>query len=398
MLCHLALEPKASPAHMSHPRTSALGVFVLCVLAGGCDKPKKPKPPRGVPDEVTVEIPADDPHCSGVTDFPGDCLVLDPPVPGEGYQAHYGPTDYDDPDEVNAFVIQPRDESIDCAYSVLDNEDTVYFQRHTVASRTGMHHVILYALPPGAAADGTRDRCQLKNQGGRVLGVLHGGVAGSVFEYPPSGQIAEENVGLGTALEAEQVIGFELHAVNPQDTPLLRESWVNFYTMPEESVTETAGQVIFNGGLGMKIPPQTSEVVTNTCSAPGSEVRLLEIFGHMHAHGVRFSAFKTTPDPLAPSGEQRALIYESYDWSELDRREFNSAVQNPAPEYRSGRDSAHSGILTFAPGDRLDYECEVVNTTDYDLVYSLGAYTAEMCNLFGAYAPDLGWPWVCLGN
>jgi hypothetical protein len=126
-------------------------------------------------------------------------------------------------------------------------------------------------------------------------------------------------------------------------------------------------------------------------------VRVVEFFGHMHAHGTRFSAFKVSPDPASPGGESRTLVYDSYDWAELDRREFNSVVVNPEPRLRSGVAGAHSGILELSPGDAIEYECEIENTEEYVLRYSLGAFTAEMCNLFGSYAPSTGSLWSCIG-
>jgi hypothetical protein len=379
------------------------GWVALTALATACGgvsgESEAPRPidevnlPPGTPD---FEPEPDDPGCDGLTEYPGDCFQMAPPAAGEGYQARYGPDDYDDPDEVAAFVIQPGGEQVDCVYRVLDNTETQYFQHYTVASRPGMHHIILYAASSADISDGMRDGCQMKNHGARLLGVLHGGIGGEVHEYPPSGEMAPENVGLAQVLDPGQAIAFELHAVNPLEEPLLRESWANFYVMDPDTVTEIAGQVVFNGGLQMSIPPSTTEVITNDCEMSlAKEVRVTELFGHMHAHGTRFSAFKTTTD--AEGVESREIIYESYEWFELDRREFNSVVVNDEPVYKSGLDGAHSGVLTFAPGDRLDYECEIQNTEDFSLVYSLGAYTAEMCNLFGAYAPDEGRSWVCSG-
>jgi hypothetical protein len=372
----------------------AAAVLVACGGSGGKTPSIRPfdlnNLPPGTP---SFEPDPDDPSCPDLTDHPGDCFALEPPEPGEGYQVRYGPNDYDDPDEVASFVIPPGWEGVDCMYRVLDNEETFHFQSYDVAARPGMHHIILYAASSDSIVDGMRDDCSAKNHGSQLLGVLHGGIGGGLFEYPLSGERAPENAGLATAVAPRQAIAFELHAINSLiDQPVLRESWANFYVMPPEEVTELAGQIVFNGGLGMKIPPNATEVIDTQCTAPSAEVRVTEFFGHMHAHGQRFSAFKTGTDG------SRTLIYESYDWFELDRREFNSVVQNPTPEYQSGQDGAFSGVLTIGPGERLDYECEMYNSETYDLVYALGAYTAEMCNLFGAYAPDLGYAWTCAGE
>jgi hypothetical protein len=46
-------------------------------------------------------------------------------------------------------------------------------------------------------------------------------------------------------------------------------------------------------------------------------------------------------------------------------------------------------------GDRLDWECEIVNDTTAPLSFSDDLHTAEMCNLFGTFTPsDDGAPWI----
>ena len=49
------------------------------------------------------------------------------------------------------------------------------------------------------------------------------------------------------------------------------------------------------------------------------------------------------------------------------------------------------------PGDNVRYECEMVNDTDATLTFGNETYTAEMCLLFGSYAPSQGGPWSCFG-
>jgi len=47
------------------------------------------------------------------------------------------------------------------------------------------------------------------------------------------------------------------------------------------------------------------------------------------------------------------------------------------------------------PGERVEWECEVDNTTNAALRFENAVYTAEMCNLFGTYAPSMGDAWNC---
>jgi hypothetical protein len=49
--------------------------------------------------------------------------------------------------------------------------------------------------------------------------------------------------------------------------------------------------------------------------------------------------------------------------------------------------------LNLAPGDRIEWECEVVNDSNVTLRFGDAVHTGEMCNMFGYYAPTTGRPW-----
>jgi hypothetical protein len=337
----------------------------------------------------------EDPSCAhSLTKYPGDCRAPPPLDPSEGVIAHYGPRDYDDPAQIADFVLAPGDEKVDCAYSVLSNASDLYYDRYDVWSRPGTHHIILSAAQ--GVADGLHDDCTQRSHASAMLAVLQGGIDGSVYHYPPSGDVAPENAHLGTGLLAGQVVVYELHAVNTTESPILRESWTAFYSMPKADVTATVGQMAFNGGLQMHIEPHSKAIIKNSCVVPQElgDVRVVDLFGHMHAHGERFSAWAVKKD--VSGVETRDLIYESYDWSSLDLIEFNSVKKNPSITYAGGKPGGASGILTLSPGDRIDYECAMNNTEDYALVFAAKAFTGEMCNMFGSFTP--GSYWSCLGN
>jgi hypothetical protein len=339
--------------------------------------------------------PAPDPDCTlHLTAYPGDCKAPPAVDPSVGVVAHYGPRDYDDPAQIADYVIQPGEEVVDCAYSTLSNDVELFYGRYDVYSRPATHHVIL-SVATAAPADGLHDNCAERDHGSQLLAVVQGGLRGNVYHYPPSGNMPPENAGLGTRLAPHQSIAYELHAVNSTEAPLLRENWTVFYAMPPDQVTETVGQIAFNGGLDMNIAAHTQKTIQNSCTVDGNlgKIRVVDFFGHMHAHGKRFTAWAAQKD--ASGAETRTLIYESYDWSELDLVEFNSVEQNVPPVYKSGTPGGMSGDLFLSPGDRIDYECAMDNTEDFALTFAAKAFTGEMCNLFGSFTP--GGTWSCLG-
>jgi hypothetical protein len=151
--------------------------------------------------------------------------------------------------------------------------------------------------------------------------------------------------------------------------------------------------ITFFGGLGMRIEPDTHVVIEGKgCNLPGTleEVRILNLTGHMHSRGKRFSAYLNT------LGGERRLIYEMYDWAHPPAYRYDSVTQNPEPDAVARRGGGSSGVLSVKRGETIDWECEFVNDTDEVLVFGDRTIDAEMCNLFGSYGPSAASPWRCI--
>jgi hypothetical protein len=63
--------------------------------------------------------------------------------------------------------------------------------------------------------------------------------------------------------------------------------------------------------------------------------------------------------------------------------EFNSIATNEPPDPVKKRPGAHSGILNVKVGDTIDFECEIINTTDKNFTGANEAQDDEMCILVG---------------
>jgi hypothetical protein len=59
--------------------------------------------------------------------------------------------------------------------------------------------------------------------------------------------------------------------------------------------------------------------------------------------------------------------------------EYNSRIQNPAPDYENGIEGRWSGPLDLRTGDQIEWECDVVNQQDVTLYFTNETYTGEMC-------------------
>jgi hypothetical protein len=58
-------------------------------------------------------------------------------------------------------------------------------------------------------------------------------------------------------------------------------------------------------------------------------------------------------------------------------------TKNPAPDAQAGTAGGENGVLEFGPGDRLEWECEIVNDTSAPLRFANLVESGEMCILFG---------------
>ena len=170
--------------------------------------------------------------------------------------------------------------------------------------------------------------------------------------------------------------------MNTGTEPLLREAWVNLYRMNESEVRQRLQSVFLVADFALNIPPQTRQIVTQefapTITGP---TRIFALGAHMHAHSESMTVWRLR-------GEERELVYKSYDWAEPDSLTYNSVVKNSPPDDVAKADGGHSGILTVEPGDRLQWSCDVNNTLDTPIHFANEAYTAEMCLLGGSYISD----------
>jgi len=309
--------------------------------------------------------------CGLSSGFPGDELCIPPPAPGEGIQIHAGPPSYDAADTAE-WVIQPGEENVQC-YLARIPEGGFYYLRQQNRMRSGSHHMLIFLLDDEGQADGPTT-CGLGRSGW----------------IPPSqtpkrdipGELGPEDAGLARYLPEGSMASFQLHYVNSGTVPLLREAWVNLYRLDESEVTQKLQPVFMVADRGIDIPAQTRAETTLSFEPPITEpTRIFLLTGHMHAHTETFSVWRTR-------GTQRDLVYKSFDWGEPVELTYNSVTQNPAPDEANKTDGGVSGELMFEPGDRLEWACEVNNTTDEPLHFANEVYTAEMCLLMGEHVSE----------
>jgi hypothetical protein len=323
-------------------------------------EPDAAPPSSGGPVPDATALPTN--ACALATGYEGDDNCILPPPAAEGFQVHVGPLDYDDPAEIALYALEPGQETERDFPAVAGNTEDVFFYFRQYRMRPGSHHLIVSDVsngPGGNFGDGRR----------------LGGSQNPVKDNPLDGVIPPENEGIGIPLGAQAPLEVNLHYINAKDERIIQEAWVNFWYVDPARVTQPALEMFAVGGTGMAIAPQTTQTLTYSCPVD-VEGRVLTTYGHRHAHADRFSVWRVR-------STERLLVYESYSWEEPLVLEYNSLTQNPPSDAATRTDGGYSGILDLLPGDALEWECEINNTSDVTLRFANLVYEGEMCILVG---------------
>jgi len=313
--------------------------------------------------------------CDLKTQFASDEACILAPDPSEGFQIHIGPSNYDDAEEVAKFVMHPGEESSECWTFHTPNEEEVYYQTSVISGRAGTHHIINTMLAEDLE-DGGFARCADggSGQNSTVLGQL----PGASKPFMARGQVAPENKHIGRKIAGRATAQADMHYYNFTDKDIIREMWMNIYTVDKAKITETSALVRGMGGFSWNqqpIAPGTDQVYSYECPIVGNG-RILNLLGHYHAHGVRFGA------SLKRGDADPVKVFEMYDYRDPATFEYDSVTKNPAfSEMAAG---AHTGILEVSEGDILSWECHIINDSDVGLRYVNEVKTGEMCNLWGS--------------
>jgi len=375
-----------------------LMAFSLLALAAGCSSAAgtKGSPAAAVVTEASITLP-----CSISSGYPGDDLCILPPDPSVGFQFHFGPSNYSDPNEVAKFVLMPGEEKTECMFMPSVNTATAYIQEYHSRLRPGSHHLLNYVQPTtGAPVTSTAPEACNQSQNFRMLF----GATSPKMDVERTSP-GPENEGLAVQLGPDQQVALQLHVINATSQPILREAWANFRYADRSSVTELGDPIQFMGGVFSNIQVGQTVINSGTATVPSNaapDFRLVAAIPHFHAHTTKFTAYKTI-------GGVRELLLEQFGILDVATDPvivfFDSATQNQMPNETTKTGGAYTGIVHLHPGDTIDWACEQTNdgigangaTFTTGLQFTEQAYTGEMCNLFGLYAPTTGGSWSAIG-
>jgi hypothetical protein len=318
-------------------------------------------------------------HCQIDSGFAGDETCLVAPDPSEGFQIHVGPKDYKDMAEINKFIFAPNKESSECWSFHTPNTEDAYWQSFEMSGRAGTHHIINTMFATDQADGTTFTACG--DPGTGTNPDIIGNLPGASKAYMPRGKVAPENEHLGRKVPAHAFAQADMHYFNFTDKPLLREFWLNVYTVPKDQITGESNQIRAMGGLSWTFAPiaMGTDMVYKYETMPlNADGRIIAFLGHYHSHGKRFTAY------ISHAGQDKK-VFEMFDY--LDPKIFNydSITTNPTFADESAMQAgATSGILEVKAGDTIKWECHIINDDQAGgLRYTNEVKTGEMCNLWG---------------
>jgi hypothetical protein len=287
-------------------------------------------------------------ECGLKTKFPGDEFCINAPPPEKGFQMHIGPANHDSPEPL--YVLQPGDEVTENFNATSGNTTDVYYYWRQYRMRPGSHHLIV-------------------NAGARRLG----GSSNHAKDNPEGGVIAPENEGVGMPLGPRTALSNSLHYFNFTEKPVLKEVWVNFWYRDKALVKTPTAEVFSMLQMGIAPGAHVNKHGVCNITQPG---RILTIYGHVHSHNQRFSVWRTR-------GGDKKLVHEAYDWEHPNVSEFSSTVMNPTLDSATKKDGGFSGVLDLMPGDKVEFECQILNDTSSVFLGANEANDDEMCIMIG---------------
>jgi Copper type II ascorbate-dependent monooxygenase, C-terminal domain len=245
---------------------------------------------------------------------------------------------------IGPFDVAPGQEQTMCVVVPLENAEAAMLRGLRTHLTTGSHHLIVTKIVDGVASPEPTP----------CGAFAHGGDALFIAEKPEMTLTYPDGTGL--PMDADQLIGIEMHFINYQSANLEISGTVDFDLVPDDGAMGEV-HLLFEGNTSIALPPQSQQTLESEHSVPAG-AQVFAITSHTHQLGVYASVHKTG------SGSDE-LIHESDSWAEPPFDVFDPA-------------------LTFGAGERLRLRCDFDNPSDQTVTFGTSFYD-EMCFLWAHY-------------
>jgi hypothetical protein len=220
------------------------------------------------------------------------------PAADEGYQVHILP-----------FPVPANYEREIFVRMEIGNTEDIYVTKFEALCRPGTHHLIAYGYgdenaPMNPGIGMMRDQNLPDGRGNLTLtmgsGSMYCGAQSANFtqQFPP---------GVAIKIPANATIDMNSHYFNLTDKMIFGEVYLNFRTIPVDSVTELLSYDDINNENVLFLPASKETTIDYTRTF-NKKTRIRQMFSHTHKTGKRFLVYKVggTND-----GE---LLYSSFDY------------------------------------------------------------------------------------
>ena len=276
-------------------------------------------------------------------------------LPGDKFPLMWGPV-----------TVQPSQESTQCIWVRLGNDNAIKVpQIHNVLS-TSSHHLIVYKDDMDTVEQTTPYDCQ------PFTGALNlsGTVAPIMITQKKDDPLTLPD-GVAYTLAAHQMMRIEMHYINATDATITATATSDFYAAPEGSVHDEAS-ILFIGSPDINLAPGTTTTVEEfftpmRASLDLSGAKFFAITGHTHHLGTDMQV-----STRETSAGVDTMVYQPvpFTWSE------------PLTE-------VHSPEFTVPQGGGLNFKCTYNNTTAATVKFGESANN-EMCFFWAYYYPSKG--------
>ncbi|MFK7950214.1 MAG: hypothetical protein AB8G11_21670 [Saprospiraceae bacterium] len=220
------------------------------------------------------------------------------PAANEGYQIHLEP-----------FPIPANFEREIFVRKSIGNTEDIYVNKFTALCRPGTHHLIAYGYknennPNHPAIGVMRDQNLPDGTGNLTLtmgsGSMYCGAQTPEFtqQFPP---------GVAVRIPANATIDVNSHYFNLTDNTIFGEVFLNFETIPADSVTEILEYDDIDNDEVLFLPAGQETTIEYT-EKFSETTRIRQMFSHMHKRGKRFLVYKVG------GANDNELLYSAFDY------------------------------------------------------------------------------------
>jgi Copper type II ascorbate-dependent monooxygenase, C-terminal domain len=242
-------------------------------------------------------------------------VTLPPPAASEGFQM-----------KIDPFTVLSNTEREVFVRRNTPNTTPVYVNKFVMRGRPNSHHFVTYGFQNLTALPNVNEVRDLYNPDGSYNSTTFLQMQNHIFLGGGTDVNASYTFPAGVALKvpANMAIDLNAHYFNKIPGSLTGENFVNFYTVPQASVTREAKSINFPN-YNFSIPANTRKTITTNFTFP-SATTVIMLTSHFHKLGEKFQI------KILGGARNGELVYENTDWEHPLTLNLTTPIQLNAGE------------------------------------------------------------------